>query len=180
MNELELAWMAGFIDGEGCLTVQRTKHAYDQFAYFQPVVTVAQIHRHPLEDFARVFGRAVHSQTKGNGRAYYYWTVYGTRAKEVLTALRPYLRVKQRQADLLLELMSIMGTQGRWMDPAVYARRQAIWVEVRQLNAGNSARRAERLSEMAPQIAGDATVRSHGKDNRERQGEIPVRLKSVS
>lgn len=178
-QQAELMWMAGFIDGEGCLAVQRTKHIYDQFAYFQARITVGQISRAPLDLFAARFGGSVHPQTKSNGRVYYFWGLYGKKAVACLGALRPFLRVKNRQADLLLELSSIVGTQGRWIRPETYARRQAIWVEVRHLNAGNSPRRAERLSELAPQLAGDATVRTHGKDNRERQGEIPVRLKAV-
>jgi hypothetical protein len=173
----ELIWIAGFWDGEGCFTIQRAKHVYDQFAYFQGRATIGLIQREPLELLAARFGGTVHPQRrKETGRVYHFWGAYGKRALAFVKAVRPFLRVKCRQADILLELDALMGKQGRWVTPESYARRMGLWVEMRQLNAGNSVRRAERLSELAPQVAGDATVRAHGNDNREKQGETPARL----
>lgn len=180
-RQAQLIWIAGFMDGEGCFSIQRTKHAYDQYAYHQAIVTVSQIVRKPLDEIASVFGGNVRGRThKATGRVYFHWTAYGARARAVCLTLRPYLRVKQRHADLLLDLLTLHNKQGQWIASEVYARQQAIWTEIRQLNAGNSPRRAERLSALAPQVEGDATVRSHGNTNRERQGEIPARLKIVS
>lgn len=180
-RQAQLIWIAGFVDGEGCFSIQRTKHSYDQFAYYQAIVTVSQVVRKPLDEIASVFGGKVHSRThKENGRVYFHWTAYGARARAICLALRSYLRVKQRHADLLLDVLALRGKQFQWTAPEVYVRQQAIYAEIRQLNVGNSLRRAERLSALAPQIAGDATVRTHGNKNRERQEEIPARLKIVS
>jgi hypothetical protein len=180
-RQAERIYAAGFLDGEGCFAVQRTKRVYDPFAYYQPIITVAQIQRAPLDLLAGLFGGIVRPRMlRSNGRVYYFWNAYGKRAVAVIEALQPYLRVKHRQAALLLELSHLTGRQGRWIDPVVYARRQAIWVEVRQLNAGNSARRAERLSELAPQVEGDAIVRTHGKKNRESAAEMSAPLRIVS
>lgn len=86
MSDIELAWAAGFFDGEGSVSRNRN----------QPVLVVGQTGTtEHLERFIRAVGVGrVLGPYKGTGfssRPAYRWQVYGEKARVVMTQLRPYL-----------------------------------------------------------------------------------------
>ena len=42
----------------------------------------------------------------GNNKDYYYWVIYGHKAKDFLKQILPYLKLKQRQAEIAIEFQS--------------------------------------------------------------------------
>lgn len=146
MDELlKRAWAAGFIDGEGCISVVRCTHKGVAREQVQLLLDVGQSKREPLDHLVELFGGRVRSVRLGA----FGWRLYGQKAGRVLEAVLPYLIVKRRQATLGLELLSLKSVQGRTRPDAVYARVLAIAEEFRALNLRRS--HAERLSESAPQ-----------------------------
>src|SRR5258706_16136379 len=95
---LELAWMAGFIDGEGTIGVSYRTDAKRQRNWYI-YLSVCQVKTGVLEPFARRFGGKVYTaKTYLNGSAYgthERWQVYGERALTAIAALLPFLRVKR-------------------------------------------------------------------------------------
>ncbi|MFA4972385.1 MAG: hypothetical protein WC683_07210 [bacterium] len=110
MNIFKVAWLAGIVDGEGCITARVSPAGFR----FIPTVAVGMTHLETMHEVQRI----VHDLT---GRKYrlYQWqdkqhhkTCYkimvGRKAAVVklLEAMLPILVTKRRQAELLLRLAS--------------------------------------------------------------------------
>ena len=109
----ELAWAAGFFDGEGCI------HAHTDTrpgrgrrdTYYQLMVSVGQVHREPLEQLMAWFGGSIRKSREyvGNrwGNKYntifWQWNLSGIKSVEFLEAIAPFSRVKKSQVDIALQ-----------------------------------------------------------------------------
>jgi len=96
--ETNLAYLAGFFDGEGCITVRPGRRTF--------TLTVVQVDPRPLELFRQTFGGRVAERSKPtspNHQQVYRWDIYAG-SWLVLNALRPYLIVKAEAADRALAI----------------------------------------------------------------------------
>ena len=174
---LQLAWAAGFTDGEGFIGLTRIYDKVRKYHGYRIQVDVSQVHEAPIRHLADLFGVGKVSFRLNKRRGCWNWRIMGTAAIPVLQELLPYLRVKDQQARLVIEFETSTrkdaGT-GKWKPvPAdIQRRRAALWAACCELNGGR-ALRAERLSEEAPtdNAEGGAIVRSHGNNNHESEAE---------
>jgi hypothetical protein len=130
--ETDLAWAAGFIDGEGCVSiVQRwtgacsTKKSY---RYYQLNINVPQINKDPLLKLQKMFGGQIQAiKPTGPRRQSFVWTIHAALAGRMLSMLVPYLIVKKNEAELALQYQNDVKPrgQGRLTDWD-WAERQAI------------------------------------------------------
>lgn len=104
MDESELSYLAGFVDGEGSVTLFRTSNPN---AFKIPCLSVTSTDRYLLEPFL-AFGGSI--QTKGRKRPEshrqpYEFRVKGNQAVRALILLQPYLRhfVKRSRAQLVID-----------------------------------------------------------------------------
>jgi len=110
MSETELAWAAGFFDGEGCsYMLKSTSSGTARRVYSAFRLAVAQVELQPLERFMRAlgFGRinGPYQQKKASRRPHYQWCVSGMDAVSAIEAMWPYLsEPKRAQAQVNLEL----------------------------------------------------------------------------
>jgi hypothetical protein len=188
MTETDKAWAAGFLDGEAYIGVTRAFYGKRREKYFHRVcISVAQVKKTPLEKLQSMFGGRV-TQMRGPCGLHWVWVLTAWPASIVLCVLQPYFVAKRAQVELCLELQDTVTAKGRtpgsghrpFLSDEVYARRCAIHAALMELNKRRQRlSQAERLSEKAPQSADDATVRTHGNKNRERQKETSARLKLV-
>lgn len=95
MEEKELAYIAGFFDGEGCITTNK------QYI----LINASNAYREPLEFIEKVFGGYVSEYQPKNKRykKSYRWIAQGKSALIVLEFLLPYLIVKKERAVLAIE-----------------------------------------------------------------------------
>lgn len=116
LTPTELAYFAGFLDGEGC------------FAYYgSPRLTAVNTYLPVLKELQVAFGgtwmmRATRKST--DHRTCYSWSVHGDTAVKTISALLPYLREKRGQAQLVLEIPQY---------PARSAMRTALVAELSKL-----------------------------------------------
>lgn len=91
----DLAYAAGYIDGEGCFRWAGT-----------PRVSVKTTYPHVLEWLKHTFGGVVNQATNGDGvsRSAFEWNVYGKKATAVCALLLPYLKEKREQASILMQI----------------------------------------------------------------------------
>ncbi len=90
----EMAYYAGIIDGEGCIS------------YYKSLgVSVEGLYPKTLIEMHTVFGGSVSEIKRANKRRYYRWRIYGQDAGRCLQMLLPYLREKKEQAEVGLEAM---------------------------------------------------------------------------
>lgn len=93
---IDLAYLAGLFDGEGCILHDGT-----------PRVSLTSCWPHHLLWVANEFGYGRFRRlypSKGNRRTAFRWEASGKNALDFLKRLRPYLREKAHQADMLVQL----------------------------------------------------------------------------
>jgi hypothetical protein len=116
MDKVTLAYIAGLFDGEGCVTWNQTETAF-----------ITNCYPHHLSEIQRIFkcGRLVfHDMRKGKQRTSYRLLFYGQNARKFISKIRPYLREKGYQADIM---MNIRGT------PSKSALRKSLIQELSRL-----------------------------------------------
>lgn len=98
--EHQLAWMAGFVDGEGCIHISRcvNRRGGNEWTSYQLILHVSQSTRPALARFAEAFGGTPGIEYR-KGKPYWYWRVSGSVASETLKQLLPYLLVKKAEAE---------------------------------------------------------------------------------
>lgn len=103
LTEVEKAYLAGIIDGEGCIMLQRST-ARSSAAYVFPVVKIANTSsdlvvwlRSKIEYGAWQYRSKMHEGCKD----VHHWCVASNQAIDLLESVRPYLVIKARQADVV-------------------------------------------------------------------------------
>jgi len=119
LSETDKAYIAGIVDGEGTIRISITDGLFD------PRVSVANSMEELLHWVKNKIGYGFISRRE------YYCNDYAT--KPVLEAIRPYLILKRRHADLVLEFISLRLSRKRWCE-AYTAREIEIVEEVKKLN----------------------------------------------
>ena len=96
MRPTDLAYAAGFLDGEGCF----------RFSNGTAHVRIENTYPKTLEWFAELFGGNVRARkrTSTKWRQAYIWEVFGSNACRLIALVYPYLQEKQEQAIILLEV----------------------------------------------------------------------------
>lgn len=101
----ELAWAAGFIDGEGHFRLHKTKRSTpDARVYGQAVLTIAQCDRRVLDKIAYILGGIVYGQfptKKLEWSDVYRYSLWGnTKVRRAIELLLPWLgEIKANQAN---------------------------------------------------------------------------------
>ena len=114
MSDVEAAYIAGLMDGEGCFTVVKSK------ADNTPIKTQYGIRiefcmcdRGPIELMASLFGRPISTKVLKSGRTAYLVRFHAATAIAFTEAVLPHLRGKKRQAELVLEMNRNLPGRGR-------------------------------------------------------------------
>jgi len=101
IRQVDLAYVAGFFDGEGSImmSMPKGKHVRVEVAVSQNTRTVLDLH-------VKLFGGHVYGYApKKRPRAIMYqWKVYGQDAYEFLIKIEPYLHVKKVEAHEGMEI----------------------------------------------------------------------------
>lgn len=116
IGERDLGWIAGIVDGEGCLSMGRHLRESRELRYnFHPIVYVKNTQMVMLTHLTGLTGIGIidpHKSEKGkNWKPTWIWRLRQDEARGFLPVIMPYLIVKQRQAELLLEYLRM--TRGR-------------------------------------------------------------------
>lgn len=99
------AYLAGILDGEGCLRVSKNHQANMTSPFYQSAVQVGMQDYRVLEMFKRAFGGSVYKERVVHGRLpVYRWRINSKRGTiKLLKKLLPYLVTKKEQAEALME-----------------------------------------------------------------------------
>ena len=94
----EIAYAAGFIDGEGCIIIdKRGQKGRTPTTYLK--IEAYQIEPEPLDKLKSLFGGFVRYEGRGNGFRY---RVDNEKAYAALIAMWPFLIVKKREASVAI------------------------------------------------------------------------------
>ena len=112
MKTIDLAWMAGFVDGEGSIMLvkRRMRHLTKTWTCR---VSVTNTNRNILTVFQKAFGGYITlgKENRERHKDCWTWKVESKMAREFLRAIRPYLRLKTRQADILFRYEKTLSTR---------------------------------------------------------------------
>jgi hypothetical protein len=160
---LVLAYLAGVIDSDGSITVKyaKTRESKGFAPDFAEYITITQVNPEAIELLYKFFNGSNITTKKGGSaksRPLYRWNASNRSAVQVIKALLPYLRIKRRQADIVLRLRTIKQRgrnantyleempilrntrwgvrpfRRRFLKPEVREEMMALVVEVRALN----------------------------------------------
>jgi hypothetical protein len=134
-TETERAYLAGIIDGEGTITPVVAGKRYE---YPDVRIAVYGTDQRLLDWIKfRFGGRTSAFQRKEcpTHKAMLTWVVTTHRCRAIIEAVLPYLVIKRRQAELLIEFDSLRGRPGVRLDEKTIQRRQEIIDELRLLNS---------------------------------------------
>ena len=115
MDDVDLAYFAGCIDSDGCISVARSPVSnYDTHTFHECVVLGQVIPVVPYMLLER-FGGAVNlRKTKAHThRDLFVWTAKALKANRMLVDILPYLHIKREQALNCIELRRVMDASKR-------------------------------------------------------------------
>jgi len=100
-KSVRLAYLAGFFDGEGCITIIKGKNHMGNVQYSLRAI-VSNTNDYVLQMYEFSFGGRIQKRKykKPGWRDCYAWELSSTRAYEFLKCVYPYLTIKKAQADL--------------------------------------------------------------------------------
>ena len=136
MSDLELAYLAGFFDGEGCVHINRP----DRQGRMSLLIRVTQTDPAVLLTYEARWGGTIYSGDNGaNRKTIWSWTAHSNVAAGVLRDLMPYLRVKVAQAELGIRFQELkIGENSLLALKKNHPRREEILSSRRQCHSALS------------------------------------------
>jgi hypothetical protein len=117
MTETDIAYAAGFFDGEGCIMVAKNG-AID--------VRITNTSKQVLLKLQAVFGGKIGDRSQKANKTQYSYCFYGENAIKFIKILKPYLVEKLPQAETILEyyelrnnikIVNVPGERGHFSNP---------------------------------------------------------------
>lgn len=153
MDIAKIAYVAGFFDGEGSMGIRKA-YFHEKAGRWQthsPYLTISQNTKGPLHLCQEVLGGTISFNSGGGPNG--IWVLQASGAKRVLPALRlmlPYLIVKKRQAEVLLEAYPVVSFNRRnGTPPWLFELRERNRVEISEMKRAGAASCAAYKAEVA-------------------------------
>lgn len=117
MNEIDIAYAAGFFDGEGCISIAKNGSVD---------VRIVNTSKAVLVKLQALLGGSITDRAQKVNKTQYAYSLYGEQAIEFLRILSPYLVEKLPQANTVLEYyelrndikpIRIEGKRGAFANP---------------------------------------------------------------
>lgn len=134
MQKDELLYFAGIVDGEGCICIFRTKT--DKIEYKALCLAIVNTDKRLIDWLVKTFNgkfNTVYPKIEKQ-RTRYQWSLFGSKAQEILVKVEPYLKLKGEQARLALQFP--VGKPGVRLTSEVISKRNEIGGKVKALNKG--------------------------------------------
>jgi hypothetical protein len=106
----ELAWQAGMVDGEGCLTISKQVRNGRPSPAFRVSITVSNTNRALLDPFKEMWGGNIYPRPERRVAKKWSdawtWHCFDYNQKSFLETILPFLKGKRTQAKHLLDFIS--------------------------------------------------------------------------
>jgi len=143
----ELAWAAGLVDGEGCITILHRLAGGSNGSKTDSFVLVLRVTMGHLETVRRLggilgIGKVYDHAFRGaRANASFSYTVSARVAEKVIRKLRPYLVTKAKEAEVALEFMALPlwlkgGSKGNTVTSrALFRKKLRLYWKIRKLKS---------------------------------------------
>jgi len=145
MNTETLAYLAGAMDADGFFSIRH--HTIRGSTTYSESIGLGQVSDIVPNMLCNAFGGTVRQRQRDpKWKPFFYWVASNKNAAAATKILLPHLRLKRRQAELICELRVSkelpsterravrVGVRGTKTNPAVVAKREAIYAEIKALN----------------------------------------------
>lgn len=157
MSKSTAAYLAGFIDGEGTITITRSWSKKSKCDFYRVYLTVANTNKEIIDWLYKSYGGWIRTNYQEHERwkTIYRWHIYRQNDLEsFLKSILPYLRLKKRQAEIVLIFMKLFDKsystftrnakgqiQNHSINKDIVQKRKELYSEIKQLNVrGRDAR----------------------------------------
>ena len=150
LTKEELAWYAGFMDGEGTITIKRYNRAYlkadgQKRVYYIVMVSCAQVNKAPnniiIKSFKEHFGGSVYEYAQSPKHSEkridtIQWSIASKSAVNFLNQIKPFLKIKKPNAEIALELIKGLnkGNKPTPISDEEMIRREKLFYKMRTNN----------------------------------------------
>jgi len=109
MSKLTASYLAGLIDGEGCLDFRIRKDRPKYGVYYSSRLRVTLTDKNLIEWLKDSFGGSLGTRIfeNPNWNTAYTWSLSGIKLKPFLIKIQPYLKLKRTQSIILLKKFKI-------------------------------------------------------------------------
>ena len=141
MVNMDIKYLAGFIDGEGWIGIARTKDimAGGVPRYF-PECRITNTALEILEEIRDMYGVGTHlrkvKKNKGS-KEMYQLKFYGSALRKLLDDLKPHIIIKAEQLKKVTEIMNTMTFGRRKLSQEILEKREKLYHDCRYLNTPN-------------------------------------------
>ena len=137
-----LAWAAGFIDGDGFITIQNRNQTVNgkQYKGHYLRIGACQASLLPLEELKSLFGGTIREKNSGpnkegyNRKQQWIWQCSTSAATDALKQLLPFLIHKKTVAEIALVFQETMGTTTQ-VSQELYNLRENLKQQIKELNS---------------------------------------------
>lgn len=148
MSDTEWAYLAGFIDADGCISLTQNKRGEFRFQ-----IVVSQSNKSILDYWQAKTGVGGVSIASGTLGAW-QWQIGKPECDEFLRALYPYLLLKKDEAAIAMRFRETFDKQGRYTKPSARIIRERMAC-VQAMRERKDGRRAPQIGYNWPNV-GDA------------------------
>lgn len=150
MSKLTAAYMAGIVDGDGYLGIQKThRDTFKDGIKYEVCIKIGMNNKEFIEWLKESFGGNIHERRfEDNRKTFYSWTIRGCKAiKPIIEKIYPYLKVKRKQGETLkkflktfyLDNYEMSANEGRGgvhreIKEHVRKEREMLYQDMRKLN----------------------------------------------
>ena len=109
---VDLAYLAGIIDGEGCITFIKHKHEHNSRGYiYEPKLEITNTNEDLINRCLKCMPKQATKVYQDDKRKDYYKRCWSIRLQQYdsllsfLKQIQPYLVAKQKQADMMIQYL---------------------------------------------------------------------------
>jgi hypothetical protein len=139
MNKTILAYIAGYLDGEGAFSIRRAKdRSMIQGYRYYLNMRVTSTNKDILLYLKSLFDGTVNEQKLnkniGKWKTAWYWTIGSRKALKMIKLIYPYLRIKKPQAKIMFKFSKTIQNNTEKITQKLWEKRRNLKTQINILN----------------------------------------------
>lgn len=132
----KLAYLAGIVDGEGCIALNKVKRKENyQYDYYMGILTVVNTDKRLIDWLLQNFGGNFHTiKREPPHKTSYHWHASALATYGILKEILPYLYLKREQAEILMQFRKTVMGSGKHVGERTNRLRKKLSKQMCKLN----------------------------------------------